>query len=213
MKKFTKIITVAMMAVLGVAACFAFGACGGNGEAKIKGVYLSPAEMSYVNMRPQYNYYLTTFTQQELTLYEDGTYCLLVSSSTFSALELSESTQNAKGNERDNSVTKYYGTYTSAVNELDEDLIDIELAKPTRIVKNIDSKYFVDTANWNETMGKNTRVPSSYDPSTGNPVIDDSTPNQTADGYLKLNAFKSVSAQANTKQAMLTWVKLEVEKA
>ena len=55
MKKFTKIITVAKMAVLGVAACFAFGACGGNSEVKIKGVYLSPAEMRYINMRPQNN--------------------------------------------------------------------------------------------------------------------------------------------------------------
>lgn len=213
MKKFTKIITVAMMAVLGVAACFAFGACGGGAEAKVTGVYLSPAQMSYVNMRPQYNYYLTTFTQQELTLYDDGTYCLVVSSSTFSALELSESTNGAKGNERDNSIVKYYGTYTSAANELDEDLLDIELAKPTRIVKNVDGNYYVDTANWNDTMGKNTRVPSGYDPSTGNPIIDESTPNQTAEGYLKLNAFKAVSAQANAKKALLDWVKIEVEKA
>ena len=42
-------------------------------------------------MRPQYNYYLTTFTQQEITLMDNNTYCLVLSSSTFSALELAES--------------------------------------------------------------------------------------------------------------------------
>lgn len=210
MKKFTKILLVALMTVTAAFACVALGAC--SGEAKIKGVYLSPAEMSYVNMRPGYNYYLTTFTHQELTLNEDGTYCLIVSSSTFSAIELSETTQDAKGNERDNSIVKYYGKYTSAVNELDEDLLDITLQKPTRIIANKDGNYYIDTANWTEEMGKNTRVPSGYDTATGNPIIDENTPNQTAEGYLNLNAFNEVKAQANAKKALLDYVKLEFPK-
>ena len=59
------------------------GAC-----VEVTGVYLSPANLSYQNMRPQYNYYLTTFTQQEITLMDNNTYCLVLSSSTFSPLSL-----------------------------------------------------------------------------------------------------------------------------
>ena len=75
-------LTVAMMS-------FMLVACGDSAaaakEAKTTGIYLSPAQLSYSNMRPQYNYYLTTFTQQELTLMDDNTFCLIVSSSCFSA--------------------------------------------------------------------------------------------------------------------------------
>ena len=94
-------LTVAMMS-------FMLVACGDSAaaakEAKTTGIYLSPAQLSYSNMRPQYNYYLTTFTQQELTLMDDNTFCLIVSSSCFSALELAESTNDAKGNERTNFI-------------------------------------------------------------------------------------------------------------
>lgn len=211
MKKFTKLLLVTAMAVLSAVACFSLSACGA-GEAKIKGVYLSPAEMSYVNMRPCYNYYLTTFAQQELTLNEDGTYCLIVSSSTFSALELSETTSDAKGNERNNSIVKYYGTYTSAVNDLDEDLLDITLSKPTRILSKEDDKIYIDTANWTDEMGKETRVPTGFDTSTGSPIIDESAPNQTAEGHLSRNAFNEVSVQANVKKAQLDYIKLEFPK-
>ena len=42
-------------------ASLSLSACNGAAkEAKIKGIYLSPAVMSYNNMRPTYNYYLTT---------------------------------------------------------------------------------------------------------------------------------------------------------
>ena len=130
MKKFTKLaaLVLAVLLVLGLSACG-----GGSAKAaKISGVYLTPANLTYHNMRPQYNYYTTTFTQQELTLMDDNSYCLIVSSSTFSALELAESTSDAKGNERDNAITKFYGTYTSKVNDLDEDLLDVTLSKPPR---------------------------------------------------------------------------------
>lgn len=220
MKKFTKIFMIAVIAVMSTVACFALSACGG-GEAKIKDVFLSPAKLTYMNMRdpslagsmgmsPQ-NYYTTTFTHQELTLNEDGTYCLIVSVSTFSAVVLPETTQDAKGNENDNSIVKYYGTYTSAVNELDEDLLDIKLSKPTRILASQNSEYFVDTANWTDEMGLATKIPSGYD-SQGKPTYDPDTPNQTAEGYLKLNAFDEVEAQANTKKALIDFITLKVSK-
>ena len=50
-----------------------------------------------------------------------------------------------KGNERDNSITKYYGTYTSVPNDLDEDLLDVTLAAPTRIIVAYDGQYYLDS--------------------------------------------------------------------
>ncbi len=208
MKKLSKLLATLLLMATAVVSCLIFGACGAS-EAAITGVYLSPSQMTYVNMRPSYNYYLTTFTHQELTLYDDGTYCLIESSSQFSAVVLPEEGNTASANERANYVTKYYGAYTSAVNELDTDLIDITLEAPTRIVKNNDSEYFLDTANWTENMGKLTRVPSGVDMSTGQPIIDENTPNETAEGYLARYAFKATSAQANTKKAQLDYITLE----
>ena len=133
MKKHMKLVTLFLAGAmaLSLAACNGGGGGGSSASGKVTGVYLSPANLSYQNMRPQYNYYLTTFTQQEITLMDNNTYCLVLSSSTFSALELAESTNDAKGNERENSITKFYGTYTSQVNDLDEDLLDVTLAAPT----------------------------------------------------------------------------------
>lgn len=213
MKKLTKLIAILFLSATALISCLSLTSCEmlglSSGSAKVDGVYLSPAEMSYNNMRPSYNYYLTTFTQQELTLYDDGTYCLIVSSSQFSAVVLPEEGNTASANERANYITKYYGKYTSAVNELDTDLIDISLESPTRIVKNNDSEYFVDTDNWTENMGTLTKKPSGIDMATGRPTYDPNTPNQTAEGYLALNAFKATKAQANTKKAQLDYITLE----
>ena len=163
MKKLLSIIlAVAMVAVL-LAGC---GGSAASGNAKTVGVYLSPAELSYSNMRPQYNYYLTTFTQQEITLLDDNTYVAIVSASTFSALELAESTNDAKGNERTNSIVKFYGTYTSQVNDLDEDLLDVVLSAPTRVVESYDQTYWLDTDNWNDDMGKKVVPPTGVDQTT-----------------------------------------------
>ncbi len=208
MKKLSKLLATLMLTATAVISCLSFGACGAS-EAAITGVYLSPSQMSYVNMRPSYNYYLTTFTQQEITLYDDGSYCLIVSSSQFSAVVLPEEGNTASANERANYITKYYGTYTSVANELDTDLIDITIDAPTRIVMNSDSEYYLDTANWTDNMGKLTRVPSGVDMATGQPIIDENTPNQTAEGYLARYAFKATTAQANTKKAQLDYVTLE----
>lgn len=83
MKKYKKLVTLFLAAAmaLSLAACSS-----GKAAGKITGIYLSPAQLSYINMRPEYNYYLTTFTQQEITLMDDNTYCLEVSAATFSLL-------------------------------------------------------------------------------------------------------------------------------
>ncbi len=198
MKKLLSIIlAVAMVAVL-LAGC---GGSAASGNAKTVGVYLSPAELSYSNMRPQYNYYLTTFTQQEITLLDDNTYVAIVSASTFSALELAESTNDAKGNERTNSIVKYYGTYTSQVNDLDEDLLDVVLSAPTRVVESYDQTYWLDTDNWNDDMGKKVVPPTGVDQNTGAPIYDPDAQPWTAAQFLESLSFTGASIQVNQKTA------------
>lgn len=198
MKKLLSIIlAVAMVAVL-LAGC---GGSAASGNAKTVGVYLSPAELSYSNMRPQYNYYLTTFTQQEITLLDDNTYVAIVSASTFSALELAESTNDAKGNERTNSIVKYYGTYTSQVNDLDEDLLDVVLSAPTRVVESYDQTYWLDTDNWNDDMGKKVVPPTGFDQTTGAPIYDPDAQPWTAAQFLESLSFTGASIQVNQKTA------------
>ena len=194
-----KIITILL--AVAMLAC-TLTACGGNApaakEAKTTGIYLSPAQLSYNNMRPQYNYYLTTFTQQELTLMDDNTFCLIISSSCFSALELAESTNDAKGNERTNYITKIYGECTSKPNDLDEDLVDVTLGKITRVVKSYDQTYYVDTANWNDAMGKAV-TPTQTDPNTGAPIVDENAQPWTAQQFLESVAFPETTVQVNVK--------------
>ena len=198
MKKLLSIIlAVAMVAVL-LAGC---GGSAASGNAKTVGVYLSPAELSYSIMRPQYNYYLTTFTQQEITLLDDNTYVAIVSASTFSALELAESTNDAKGNERTNSIVKFYGTYTSQVNDLDEDLLDVVLSAPTRVVESYDQTYWLDTDNWNDDMGKKVVPPTGVDQNTGAPIYDPDAQPWTAAQFLESLSFTGASIQVNQKTA------------
>jgi len=202
--------TLSLILVVLLVACL-FSACGAE-EAKVTGMYLSPAKLSYQNMRPMYNYYLTTFTHQELTLMDDGTYCLIVSDACFSALELAESTNDAKGNERTNAITKYYGTYTSKPNDLDEDLLDVTLSAPTRVVTTYDQTYWLDTDNWTDEMGKLVVPPKGYDTTTGAAIKDENAAPWTAEQYLASKAFADVTIQANQKTCSFDFVELSFPK-
>lgn len=152
MKKKMMLTIVAVMVAVLILACA--GAAKPSGSAKIKGVYLSPAKADYSNMRPTYNFYLYNYAQSEITLYEDGTYMIIVSDATFSAVVLDESTNEHTENERTNSITKLFGTYTAAPNDLDDDLTDVTLSQPTRVIRSFDQQYYIDTDNWTEAMGK-----------------------------------------------------------
>ena len=198
MKKYAKRLAALALSALMVLALAACG--GGSAGGKTTGIYLTPGRLSYANMRPQYNYYLTTFDQQELTLMDDDTYCLVISSSCFSALELAESTNDAKGNERTNYIVKFYGTYTSQVNDLDEDLLDVTLSAPTRVARSQDQTYWLDTDNWNDDMGKAV-VPGTIDTTTGAAVADPNAEPWTAEQYLESVAYPETTIQVNTKTA------------
>jgi len=160
---------------LAIASIASLSSCGESGAkvAKCTNGYLSPAVMSYSNMRPTYNYYLTTFTFESLQTFDDNTYVLQVSSSTFSALILPEEGNGAQGNERDNSLTSYYGTFTSEVDDLDPDGLNIKCSIPTRITLLKDSTFFVDTDNWTDDMKTKAAVTkSTYDTATGQQVTE-----------------------------------------
>lgn len=196
-------------------ASLSLSACGGSAkEANIKGIYLSPAKMSYNNMRPTYNYYLTTFTQEELTLFDNNTYCLIVSSSQFSAVVLDENTNDFSGNERSNYLYKFYGDCSSQVNDIDEDLLDVTLKSVSRYVASYDQQYWLDTDNWTEEMGKKVIPPKGIDTTTGQPIPDEEAAPWSAKQYLDSKQFASdVEIQVNVKTYSFDFTELKFAEA
>lgn len=176
-------------------------ACGGNTcestslttstAPTLTNAFTSNAKLSYSNMRPTYNYYLTTFAFETLELYSDNTYCLSVSSSTFSAVILPESGNAAQGNERTNYITKYYGTYTSKADELDDDSLIVSASESTRVVSFYDATYYADSANWTDTM-KNKVVESTTTMVDGKQTSVDKK-FETGDEYLQAKKTKALT--------------------
>ena len=194
MKKKLMLTIVAVMVAILILACA--GAAKPSGSAKIKGVYLSPAKADYSNMRPTYNFYLYNYAQSEITLYEDGTYQIIVSDATFSAVVLDESTNDHTENERTNSITKLFGTYTSAPNDLDEDLTDVTLSQPTRLIRSFDQQYYVDTDNWTDAMGK--AVADKQSDETG-AIVGYGDPLTAAEYLAKMTFTGTKTVQVNEK--------------
>ena len=129
-----------------------------SSEVAVKYQLLSPGKMTYQNNRPTYNYYVTTFTQEFLTIFEDNTYALTVSIVSFSAVILPETGNDATANERTNSLVTYYGTCTYEFDEfVDTDLV-IQLSASTGMSGNVDDKGYFDTFHWTERMKENTKV-------------------------------------------------------
>jgi hypothetical protein len=153
--------------------------------------FLSPAILTYTNMRPTYNYYMTVMDQQAITLNNDGTYEICLYSSDFSGLVLPEAGNEASGNERENFVKHFYGTYTSKTNDLDEDSLDITFAAATRAVVTYDSTYLADTANWTDAMTTATAVKDQ----AGNVTASYATGND----YLTSLKFTAQTVTANKK--------------
>ena len=186
--------------------------------AKITGSFLSPAVMSYTNMRPTYNYYLTTINDQKLTTFDDGTYCLTVHSTQFSAIVLPEEGDSFSANEKVNYFTDYYGTYTQAVDELDSDMLSITLSKPTRITDTYDSTYFVDTANWTDDMStKMTELRKAQQAQYAQYAKDkgEAQPTEvetvTAESYLAEKGFDEITIPATVSTSSMEYTQLKEE--
>lgn len=178
-------------------------------EKTLTKAFSSPAKVTYNNRRPTYNYYLTTFTFETLEVFSDSSYAFSVSSSTFSALILPEEGTAVQGNERDNSLVTYYGSFTSEADALDEDLVTYHLAKPTRIVGMRDAAYYYDTAAWNDTRKEKTAEKTyEYNPDTHQQVETGSKEYATGDEYLQAKAFASLDLEGTLSTASIVFTAL-----
>lgn len=197
---------------LGLASVALLASCGGTAakEAKLVGSYISAAQLSYSNMRPTYNYYLTNYTFEVFDVYDDGTYCLTVSSSTFSALIIPETGNDAQGNERDNSLWKYYGTCTSEQDDLDPDTYVYTISAATRIVASTDAGYFVDTANWTDEMKEKAADKQyEYNAETGSQTVVGTKEYATGEEYLAAKNIVSTTLTVNVGACSLDYKALE----
>lgn len=175
--------------------------------------FLSSAHLSYSNMRPTYNYYLTTFAFENLETYSDNTYCLTLSSSTFSAVILPDEGNDATGNERENSLVKYYGTYSQKVDDLDEDTVYYQLSEPNRIVGSDDTRFFYDTENWTADMKKNTAdVTYEYNTETGARTETGKKEYETGAQFLAAKKFASLRVTSAQKTHSIQFANLNFAK-
>lgn len=185
----------------------------GQNAATLKAEYLSPAQMSYNNMRPNYNYYLTNFTFEALKVFSDDTYCFTISSSTFSAVILPETGNAATANERENYLAEFYGKCTSKVDDLDDDTLHYSLSAPERLVYAYDSTYFIDTANWTDAM-KEASKEKEYEfvdgqqKETGNVKTYD-----TGAAYLATHTIPAMELTVSIKNSSLEFKKVTIGKA
>ena len=176
-------------------------------QAKVTNAFLTQAKMTYNNMRPTYNYYLTTFSFQELELYSDNTYKLSISSSTFTAIELPQEGNAAKGNENANSLISYMGKFTSKVDDLDDKTLIVTFEAPTRIFGTADDNGFIDTDNWTSTMKEHwtDKVMGINEEGTGT-VIKSETKYDTGADYLAARTITIKSTYASTDTGIMEWV-------
>lgn len=176
-------------------------------QAKVTNAFLTQAKMTYNNMRPQYNYYLTTFSFQELELYSDNTYKLSISSSTFTAIELPVEGNAAKGNENANSLMSYMGKFTSKVDDLDDKTLIVTFEAPTRIFGTADDNGFIDTDNWTPTMKEHwsDKVMGINEEGTGT-VVKSETKYDTGAAYLAARTITIKSTYASTDTGIMEWV-------
>lgn len=164
-------------------------------DVTLTGAYISPAVLQYQNMRPANNYYVTTFSFETIQLYSDNTYCLTLDSSYFSGVVLPDVGNDATGSARESSVTRYYGTCTQKTNELDEDTLDVSLATPTRIVRNFNSNFYVDSEN--------------FHPVTGTGAYFNKVTYETKEDFMKALAFKPVDVSVSKTAASFDFFQTE----
>lgn len=164
-------------------------------DVTLTGAYISPAVLQYQNMRPANQIYWTTFSFETIQLYSDNTYCLTLDSSCFSGVVLPDVGNDATGSARESSVTRYYGTCTQKTNELDEDTLDVSLATPTRIVRNFNSNYYVDSENFHSV--------------TGTGAYFNKVTYETKEDFMKALAFKPVDVSVSKKAASFDFFQTE----
>ena len=201
--KIKKLTAGLIMAVMAMTVFFAMIGCGGTPAAKLTGSYNSGAHLDFFSAYPLATYRQMTCLVQNLKTYDDGTYILTVSSTTFSGgLSFDpEGTgnQNASATPRGSEVKEYYGTCTSTE---EDGLVTITLTMPTRVTLNTRSTsvigYYADSNMWTDEMGEKTG--SAEEP-------------LTAEQFLAKHAFQETIIIANRAAVDFDYTRLIVPAA
>lgn len=151
--KIKKLIVAVACATAAVAAAAMLSACSGGG-ATSTGTYLSENELTYANMLPQYNYFFATSTTQQLDTYSDNTYCLTITTSTYSNISLGPdvATGDETWNDRGQTITRFYGSCTVETDPSDDTLSFVTISAPERVVFASFGSLTLDTSNWTDEM-------------------------------------------------------------
>ena len=152
--KIKKLIVAVACATAAVAAAAMLSACSGGG-ATSTGTYLSENELTYANFLPEgKNYYFATSTTQQLDTFSDNTYCLTITTSTYSNISLGPdvATGDETWNDPGQPITRFYGSCTVETDPSDDTLSFVTISAPERVVFASSGYPTLDTANWTEEM-------------------------------------------------------------
>lgn len=145
MKKSSKVLLSLALAATTAASVGALSSCGGAPAVETVGVYLSDNGIAYNNFLPTYNYFSCAMSGQQLTTYSDNTYALTITTITYSNISTGANVPNDAftANDKGQTVTTYYGTYTSVEDDGD---LNITLSAPTRATYSSFGSAFMDSA-------------------------------------------------------------------
>lgn len=152
--KIKKLIVAVACATAAVAAAAMLSACSGGG-ATSTGTYLSENELTYANFLPEgKNYYFATSTTQQLDTFSDNTYCLTITTSTYSNISLGPdvATGDETWNDRGQTITRFYGSCTVEADPSDDTLSFVTISAPSRVVFASFGSVTLDTGSWTEAM-------------------------------------------------------------
>ena len=152
--KIKKLIVAVACATAAVAAAAMLSACSGGG-ATSTGTYLSENELTYANFLPEgKNYYFATSTTQQLDTFSDNTYCLTITTSTYSNISLGPdvATGDETWNDRGQTITRFYGSCTVETDPSDDTLSFVTISAPERVVFASFGSLTLDTSNWTDEM-------------------------------------------------------------
>lgn len=151
-KKWKKVVTAAAAVLAVMASAAAFAACGGNGAAGVADVYNANPSSEGTAMYLSAPMQMIVTSEESITVYDDGTYCLSVSYTAITNLK-AVTEGNDQVINRGTTVLEYYGACTSAE---DSGMTVLTLASPERVtISNTDSLMtgglpvgYFDTENW-----------------------------------------------------------------
>ena len=155
----TKKLFATLVAILATAA-MAIGlvACGETTApaTTLTGVYNGDKNLyAYSNFLPTYNYFTFSTTTEQLKTYSDGTYELVVTTSTSSNISTGPDVPSDKytANSQGYEVVTYIGTFTGKV---EDGVNEMTLNVPTRVTRYKAGGGVFDSGNWTEFMSTKT---------------------------------------------------------